>query len=506
MNVAPLSQDLFGAAAASDGTYEYVFGGYSFTAVATLNTVQRYDLATDTWTMLAPLPTREIVASAVYYPPTNKIYVFGGSQRDEQIVLDTTQIYDIATNTLVGGCDDACAAQPDGVRLQPGEREDLLERRVRDGVHRQRLEPDVGVRPGGEHVHREDAEPERFRAARLPGSSNGHLLMAGGRTNPDATLDLTWDYDIAADTWTQRQSLPTPKNVSGGAVAQGQLWSIGGGNPFTPFTTTDVVSFDPGANTWNAQPSLIAQRSFTASAAVGNTLIAAGGRDGASTSLSSVEKLVLGGPPPPRHRRRRRHRRLRHRRLLRLRRLRLHLRLRRLHHRLRRLRLTACRLRHLRRRHHHLRHRLLRLRLRLPLRHRLLRHRLASAASASASAAAAAASAAAASSASAAAASAGPLPRPTRARAAPGGREAKDPGEALLGRPSAQGSLQAGATGPRDQAVAAAWIASKARVPGEARGWPALGDLPSGSNRAPAHSGRPSLWRTDALELGRRRL
>ena len=85
--VAPLPHDLFGPATASDGTYAYVFGGYSFTSVATLDTVYRYDIATDTWTTLAPMPTRALVASAVYYPPTNKIYVFGGSQRDEAIVL-----------------------------------------------------------------------------------------------------------------------------------------------------------------------------------------------------------------------------------------------------------------------------------------------------------------------------------------------------------------------------------------------------------------------------------
>ena len=130
------------------------------------------------------------------------------------------------------------------------------------------------------------------------GIVNGHLLMAGGRTNPDMTLDLTWDYDIATNTWSQRQSLPSPKNVSGGAVAQGLLFSIGGGNPFAPFTTTDVVSFDSGSNTWSPQPPLNAQRSFAGTAAAGNTLVAAGGRDGATTSLSSVETLQLAGPPP----------------------------------------------------------------------------------------------------------------------------------------------------------------------------------------------------------------
>ena len=91
------------------------------------------------------------------------------------------------------------------------------------------------------------------------GIVNGHLLMAGGRTNPDATLDLTWDYDIAADTWTQRASLPTPKNVAGGAVAQGQLWSIGGGNPFTARSRRPTSSASTRART--PGPAAVADRS-----------------------------------------------------------------------------------------------------------------------------------------------------------------------------------------------------------------------------------------------------
>src|SRR5512132_2705358 len=56
--VAPLPQDLFGGASASDGTYEYVFGGYSFTSIQTLDTVYRYNPATNAWSSLAPLPQR----------------------------------------------------------------------------------------------------------------------------------------------------------------------------------------------------------------------------------------------------------------------------------------------------------------------------------------------------------------------------------------------------------------------------------------------------------------
>ena len=44
--MAPLPHDLFGAAAASDGTYAYVFGGYTFNGRQTLDTVYRYNPAT----------------------------------------------------------------------------------------------------------------------------------------------------------------------------------------------------------------------------------------------------------------------------------------------------------------------------------------------------------------------------------------------------------------------------------------------------------------------------
>ena len=121
--------------------------------------------------------------------------------------------------------------------------------------------------------------------------------MSGGRTNPDATLDLTWDYDIATDTWSSRSNLLAPKNVPAGVVFNGKLYSIGGGNGAPPFDgMNDVESFDPAANTWSPEPTSIAGRSFPGGTVVGNTLYAVGGRDGAATSLSTVEKLELSRP------------------------------------------------------------------------------------------------------------------------------------------------------------------------------------------------------------------
>ena len=76
----------------SDGTYVYVFGGAGYDTSAF-----RYDPAANTWTTLADMPTGAFGASAVYYPPTNQIYVFGGLLFGN--TTDTTRIYDIASNS-----------------------------------------------------------------------------------------------------------------------------------------------------------------------------------------------------------------------------------------------------------------------------------------------------------------------------------------------------------------------------------------------------------------------
>src|SRR5581483_2653516 len=101
---AAMPQDAYGAAATSDGTYAYVAGGYSFGAAGNVTTFRRFDPATNTWTTLAPVPDlNDSMASAVYSPVTNKIYLFGGEEVDTATMSKATRIYDIATNTWSAG-------------------------------------------------------------------------------------------------------------------------------------------------------------------------------------------------------------------------------------------------------------------------------------------------------------------------------------------------------------------------------------------------------------------
>ena len=307
-NVAPLPQSVFGGAAATDGTFVYVFGGYHFPAVpgSTLNTVYRYNLATDTWTTLsasAPMPNAALMASAVYYPPTNKIYVFGGSTRtpDPVVIYDVTRIYDIATNTWSMGPTMPATRQQMAsgynstngkIYLQGG-----FETSTIDSVQATTWEFDPVA-----NTFTAKAPSPATQAGPTSGVINGKLYVAGGRTNPDEVLSNTWGYDIATNTWSALDGLadmPMAKNVPGRAVVAGQLYSIGGTNVATFDGLNDVSKYDPAGNAWSPVPLLNTPRSFTSSVAVGNTIIAAGGRADVQTSLDSVEKLVIGGPTCP---------------------------------------------------------------------------------------------------------------------------------------------------------------------------------------------------------------
>ena len=114
-------------------------------------------------------------------------------------------------------------------------------------------------------------------------------------TSITRNLDTLYDYDIAADTWTQRANLPTGINVPGSAVIGGKLWVFGGGNPFLRFgrnafnrkegramfhdTTNILQVYDPVSDSWTNGPSLNQQRSFPAGTHVGNTAVVVGGYD-----------------------------------------------------------------------------------------------------------------------------------------------------------------------------------------------------------------------------------
>ena len=309
--VANMPLDLFGAAGASDGTFCYHFGGFSFSTGKTLDVVNRYDPVGNSWAAMASMPQAAFMASAVYYPPTNKIYVFGGEDAVTGVNYDITRIYDIASNTWTNGANmpDVRSFMASGYNSANGKI--YLVSGYNTGFV-DSAQPNTWEYDPVANTFTERAPFPHPAGGFASGVINGHLYVAGGRDASNTVIDLVWDYNIATNTWTQRSSMPSLTNVPGSAVALGRLWVFGGGNPFSadksssmtaavderaiklkgaaPTTTNIGVVYNPDTDIWSSSPSMNVPRSFTSGTAIGTKLIAAGGFDGAG-SLSIAETL-----------------------------------------------------------------------------------------------------------------------------------------------------------------------------------------------------------------------
>ena len=122
------------------------------------------------------MPQAALVGSAVYYPPTNKIYVFGGSTRtpDPVVVYDVTRIYDIATNTWTTGA------------TMPATRQQMAS----------------GYNP-----------------------ANGKIYLNGGfeTSTIDSVPATTWEYDPVANTCTVKAPSPAMQAGTTAEVINGKL-------------------------------------------------------------------------------------------------------------------------------------------------------------------------------------------------------------------------------------------------------------------------------------------
>jgi N-acetylneuraminic acid mutarotase len=253
-------------------------------------------------------------ASGVYAPNVNKLFVFGGDDPTTGTVVNTTRIYDIATNTWSTG-----APMPD-VRAFMGSGYFNGKIYLVGGYTTGNVDPSFG------QVWEYDPVANTWNTSRMSmpatlggpgfGIINGHMYIAGGRNLANTNLNTLYDYDIAANTWTTRANMPSGVNVPGSAVIGGKLWVFGGGNPFlgsstlptsgqtgvrawfkrlfNPDTTNALQVYDPVTDSWTSGPTLNQQRSFPAGTDVGNTAVAVGGYTGTSTT-ASVEINVTGG-------------------------------------------------------------------------------------------------------------------------------------------------------------------------------------------------------------------
>jgi hypothetical protein len=320
--------DFYGGAAASNGTFAYVAGGYSFSSGMTLNSLYSYDPVANAWTTLTPYPgVGFIEAVAVYYPTTNRIYVFGGEDAVSGTNYNNTRIYDIASGAwLADG-----ATMPDVRSFMAGGYISA------DG--------NIYILSGYNTGQVTSAQPNTWKYDPVANSwtdltgtvayphpaggfgygvINNHIYTTGGRDSTNTVINLTYDFNPAALTYTLKANEPgTNNNVPGSGVAQNALWVFGGGSPFAgpgsvaafakpvaklapnvkvnvevPQTTNSTLVYNPATDVWSPGPNMGSIRSFPGGTNIGSLLLAAGGYNGATT-VASAETLNACAVPTP---------------------------------------------------------------------------------------------------------------------------------------------------------------------------------------------------------------
>ena len=342
--VTPMPVDEFGGSSLADSRYGYVFGGYSFSAGQNLATTYRYDWFGSDWSQLASMSDAHLMSSAVFYPPTNSIYVFGGAIRDPDTLpppVDYCRTYDRFADTW-----GTCPSLPD-VRGFMASGFDPVNGKIYlaggyntatiDSAQTTTWEFDPVA---GTYTQKADM-PHGLGGAGY-GFIDGKLYVAGGRDAENAILDTLYIYDPATDTWSQGASLPQPENVPGSIVSAGadciacKLYLFGYGSPFTGYGLLDrdatnpfhfgpeaaatTLAYDPRDDSWTVRSDLNVAKSFSAGFELAlpmpreagdgaeptdfeYDIVSVGGRTSDTTSTDDSEMLRTragsGGPPPP---------------------------------------------------------------------------------------------------------------------------------------------------------------------------------------------------------------
>ena len=305
VNAAAMPLDVYGASATAANGQLYSGGGYSFATSGNTTNFQVWNPDTDTWTALAPLPDAFTSMAAMVYGHNGKIYMFGGDDPNTGTVVNTTRIYDIASNTWSSG-----TPLPD-VRAFAGFGY------YHGGIFIAGGYSTGNVDSGQNTLWRYDIASDSWNTSlpvvpvALGGFGSGLiddvLYVAGGR-DLGGQYPGVYGYDMENNAWTTLTPMPSPNNVPGTAVFSGQLWVYGGGNPFdspladalpdAPDTTSACVAYDPDVDSWSTCPSLLQQRSFPGGTAVRNMPAALGGYTGANTTASLEVNPTAPGTVP----------------------------------------------------------------------------------------------------------------------------------------------------------------------------------------------------------------
>src|SRR5262249_44519741 len=122
--------------------------------------------------------------------------------------------------------------------------------------------------------------------------ANGKIYVFGGtgamrQEDPNATLDLAWEYDPGADTWKSIAKLNSKRTAGAAVEVGGKIYFIGGTTDLTGPDGRNVTaglvvgtneSYDPATNKWETHKAMPTPRNHPAIGVVGGKIYVIGGR------------------------------------------------------------------------------------------------------------------------------------------------------------------------------------------------------------------------------------
>jgi N-acetylneuraminic acid mutarotase len=258
-----------GGVVAADGDV-FVLGGNTGNSVRT-NTVLRFDTATSTWSYVAPYPGPALDHTGALASTGGLIYLIGGATEVPSPNVATLRAYNVATNSW-----STIAPMPQA-RAAMGATTVNGKLYVMGGwINGVRTNTALVYDPAANSWSPIAAMPtarDHVKAVAIAGK----IYAVGGFVGayPAGTTGNVEVYDPTTNTWSTAASLPTSRADLGAVVVNGRLVTFGGVNASGTVAVTE--EYDPVLNTWRTLAPMLANRRAMDGAVISGVIYAAGG-------------------------------------------------------------------------------------------------------------------------------------------------------------------------------------------------------------------------------------
>ncbi|RYU81628.1 T9SS C-terminal target domain-containing protein [Hymenobacter persicinus] len=285
------------------GNKVYVMGGFYDTSLQVTLNGEVYDVTTDTWAPMANMP--EGITHSGTAEDGNNLYLAGGYVGQAPgAITDHVWRYNIPTNTW-SAMPPLPGARGAGIIVRLGRELHFYGGAIRVGGTVVRDTPDHWA------LNLDAPLPAWTVRAPLPVATNhlggaalnGKIYAIGGQLLGDEDFgnqSSIYEYDPTANAWTAKAPMPRALGHTANSVCvlNNRIVVIGG-RLNGPAIAGQVVEFNPAANSWRDLTPLPLPLLAPVAAVAGGRLIINGGYDGLHPTVTSTwrSSLVLGSRP-----------------------------------------------------------------------------------------------------------------------------------------------------------------------------------------------------------------